>query len=392
MSLPVLFLVTAASVVAYAYAGYPGLVLLFTVRHPRARPAPEPPQWPMITITLPVHNEARVIAATLEQILAADYPTDRRQLLVISDASTDGTDQIVAAFAGRGVELLRLDARRGKTAAENAAGPYVRGSIVVNTDASVRIHPGALKALIAPFSDPSVGVASCADVSVGLDESRGDANLAESRYVGYEMWLRGIETQLASIVGASGCLYAIRTALHREYVPEALSRDFAAALVAWERGYRAVSVSQAICYVPRARSLHREYRRKLRTMTRGLETLWFKRGLLNPFRYGVFSWMLASHKLARWIVPWALVVMLGAGITLARASLLAQWGLGMIGLAIGAAILGWFWPGGVRMPGPIGALAYGLSGQVAALHAWVNVLRGELNPIWEPTRRERPPG
>ena len=110
----------------------------------------------------------------------------------------------------------------GKTAAENAAQGHLKGEIVVNTDASVRIKPDALKPLLAVFRDPAIGVASGRDVSVArMDDT---ANVGESGYVGYEMWIRRLETQVDGIVGASGCFYAIRSDLHRTLVPEALSR------------------------------------------------------------------------------------------------------------------------------------------------------------------------
>jgi hypothetical protein len=115
------------------------------------------------------------------------------------------------------------------------------------------------------------------------------------------MGIRALETRLGGISGASGCFYAIRRDLVDTTFPEELSRDFASPLRARQLGYRTVSVDEALCTVPRARSLQAEYKRKIRTMLRGLNTLWFLRSLLNPLRYGRFAWMLASHKFARWL-------------------------------------------------------------------------------------------
>src|SRR6185295_17003036 len=155
--LPTLVLVAAVSLCVYTYAGYPALLKLASLIRRKTRGG-EPSDWPSISIQLPAFNEAEVIAATLEGILALDYPADRRQILVVSDASTDATNQIVASFAHRGVELLCQPRRQGKTAAENAARPHLTGEIIINTDASVRIHPDALKHLVAALQDPSVGV------------------------------------------------------------------------------------------------------------------------------------------------------------------------------------------------------------------------------------------
>src|SRR5581483_2110910 len=206
----------------------------------------------------------------------------------------------------------------------------------------------------------------------------GAANPGEGGYVGYEMWLRALESDVAGIVGASGCFYAARAPLHREAVPEALSRDFAAALIARERGYRAVSVADAVCFVPRTASLVQEYRRKVRTMVRGMGTLRYKRRLLNPFRYGLFAWMLWSHKVCRWLVPWALLAALGVLAAAAATSPAARW----VGAAFGAGAAA----GGA--PAVVQLVAFALAGNLAALHAGLKAVRGELAPVWEPTRRE----
>ena len=379
-------LVVAASIglALYTYVGYPAILkALGLIRRPARMPSPV--AWPHISIMVPVYNEAAVIAGTLERILAAEYPLDRRQILVVSDASTDATHEIVSRFAGRGVELLRLPQRRGKTAAENAARQHLTGEIVITTDASVRIHPDALKHLAAAFADPSVGVASGRDVSVANVDA--PANAGEQTYVGYEMWVRGLETAVDGIVGASGCLYAIRAHLHMHDVPEALSRDFASALTARAHGFRAVSVPAALCYVPRGASLHQEYGRKVRTITRGIGTLLYKRALLNPFRTGLFAWMLFSHKVCRWLLPWALVLFAGALGALAFTSTWARVLLAVAGVALLLAAAGWVQAGRGRMSRIIALPAFVVAGNVAVLHAWLRVLGGRLAPVWEPTRR-----
>ena len=388
-SLPVVMLVVSLGLCVYAYVGYPAILTVLG----RFRRVPTPESsgaWPSISIVVPVHNEAAVIAETLERILAVDYPGERRQILVVSDASSDGTDEIVKGFAARGVELLRIPERGGKTAAENAARGHLTGEIIVNTDAAVRVDAVAVKHLVAAFSDPSVGVASARDVSVSSWNAA--ANPGEQAYVGYEMRVRDLETRVSGIVGASGCLYAIRRDLHLPFMPEHLSRDFGAALTARERGYRAVSVPAALCYVPRSLSPHREYRRKVRTMARGLRTLWHKRALLDPRRYGAFAWMLWSHKLCRWLVPWALLFATLALLALAWQGGTRGYGWAVVGLAaagvaaLGAGI-GWVWPTGRPMPRWIAMPTYAVSGTIAALQAWVTALGGRGTALWEPTRR-----
>ena len=377
---------SAAGVWVYAYAGYPAALWLRAAGRARRTAPVTGVELPYVTITIPVYNEAAAIADTLETVLAIDYPADRRQILVISDASTDETDRIVERFASRGVELVRMAERRGKTAAENAMRMTLRGEIIVNTDASVRIHRDAVRHLVAALADQSVGVASSRDVSVARIDAT--ANPGEGAYVGYEMWVRDLETRVDGIVGASGCLYAIRAELHREYLPEALSRDFAAALVARLHGFRSVSVPAALCYVPRGVSLHQEYRRKVRTMTRGLATLYHHRRLMNPFQYGTFAWMLLSHKLCRWILPWTVVAATAALMADARSSPLARLMLVAGAIVALVAAIGWNWPEQKRIPRAIAMPAFTLAGIVAGLHAWVRALTGRTAAVWEPTRRD----
>jgi len=388
MVVSVMVLLGCLGLCVYTYVGYPVLLQLLGSLGRRRRAQSPPREWPLVSITIPVHNEAEVIASTLERVLEVDYPVERRQILVVSDASSDQTDDIVSRFAPRGVELLRLPERRGKTTAENVARAHLRGDIIVNTDASVRIHPQALKALVTRFADPTVGVASGRDVSVTHGDPR--ANAGESAYVGYEMWVRDLETRVSGIVGASGCLYAVRAELHRQAVPGDLSRDFGSALLARRRGLRAVSVPEAVCFVPRGASLRQEYRRKVRTMARGLRTLWALRALLNPLRYGLFAWMLWSHKLCRWLVPWAALVALGAVGTLAPDT---PWTRVVLGATVGVVALagvGWWWPTKQRggIPGMFALPAYAVSGNIAALHAWLLAVSGVGTAVWEPTRRE----
>ena len=380
-------LAVALGVSLYPYVAYPALLKLLTLGR-RVPPAPQASaDWPFVSIMLPAYNEAAGIAHTIERLLSLDYPAERRQIVVVSDASTDATDDIVTRYAARGVELLRLPRRAGKTAAENAARSVLKGDIIVNTDASVRIHPQAIRALVVALRDPTVGVASGRDVSIArLD---GAANRGEGTYVGYEMWVRDLETRMSGIVGASGCLYAIRAELHRQFLPEDLSRDFAAALTARRHGLRAVSVPGATCFVPRGGTLQQEYRRKVRTMARGLRTLWHMRALLNLARYGTFAWMLLSHKLCRWLVPWALVGSLSAVTVLAAGDGL-RWAWALVAAAAGVvalALIGWHWPARRSVPRLLALPAYLVSGNLAALHAWVVALRGVRTAVWEPTRR-----
>lgn len=371
--------------VGYAYAVYPLLLAVLG----RLRPAPpepaDPIEWPLISITVPAYNEERSIGATIENLLAADYPADRRQILVVSDGSTDGTDAVVQGYAARGVELLRLPIRRGKTGAENAAAAAVRAEIIINTDASVRILPDAIKPLVRAFGDPTVGVASGRDVSVG--DVAAEGNRGESGYVGYEMSVRDLETRLGSIIGASGCYYGFRRAVYAPDFPDALSRDFASVLIARERGFRSVSVTAARCVVPRTVSLRAEFRRKVRTMARGLATLWYKRALLDGRRYGVFAFMLFSHKLCRWLVYLAVPPALVGLVVLAFSDRAAAVLLAVVALGAGIGLVALRTGDRRPLARPVALCGYLVGSITAGVLAWVTFFRRQRTPMWEPTRR-----
>jgi hypothetical protein len=278
-----------------------------------------------------------------------------------------------------------MPVRSGKTAVENAACSVIRGEIVVNSDASIRLHPGAVRRMVANLIDPAVGVASGRDVSVAGDRA---ANTVEAGYVGYEMRLRRLETESGGIVGASGCCYAIRADLHRIPIRSDLSRDFSAPLTARANGFRSVSVDDAVAFVPRTTSLRREYLRKVRTIARGMETLFRSRQMMDPMRYGSFAWKLISHKVCRWLVPLSAVPAAVGLLILARTQAWAAW-LTAAGLLVAiVAVTGAAWPESRRMPRLVGVVAFGVAANVAVIHAVIRVLNGRDDKVWEPTRRD----
>jgi glycosyltransferase involved in cell wall biosynthesis len=379
------FFAAAPLIIAiYAYVGYPLILWIVASIRPRGNSARNTAAWPSVTITLPVYNARSSIASTLGSLLELDYPRDRLQILVLSDASTDGTDDVVRAFADRGVELLRIPERRGKTAAENAALSASRGEILVNVDSTILIPAESLKKLVRVFDDPTIGVASGRDVSVGAIENQG--TIAESGYVGYEMWVRDLETRVGSIVGASGCFYGSRRYVHGRPLPPGLSWDFAAALVARKQGYRSVSVPEAVCIVPRSAQIRSELRRKVRTMARGLSTLFYHRALMNPLKYGGFALMLISHKLLRWLPYLLAPVALAALCILAVESVSARVLLGIISAGLVAGIIG------IRRRDstparPIALAAFVVAVFSAGFLAWWEALRRAQLATWEPTPR-----
>lgn len=373
---------------AFAFVVYPAVVWLWGRVQPQFELPPAPSSdadWPEITVLIVAYNEERRLKKTLDFALATDYPDERINVLVVSDCSNDGTDDLVLNYGDPRVRLFRMPERSGKPAGENAAGPYLKGDIVVSIDASILIPRDSLKPLVRALLDPSVGLASGRDVSVG-DESR-EGNKAESSYVGMEMTLRSWETRVHSIVGASGCFYANRKHLQTVQLPPELARDFAAASVARKHGYRAVSVDEAICLVPRTPTLKVEVRRKSRTMARGLATLLYLKEMMNPFKFGSYGFMMISHKLVRWLLfPAFLGWLIGPLFLIESAPYTLVLTLGMVvGLLLAWAVTRW--PEGKRLPRLVAFPGYIFISILAGWRAWVHLLLGEKAAVWEPTQR-----
>lgn len=378
-----ILLAIPVALVAYAYFVYPAI--LWVIARGRRPGTFSRSELPLVSIVVPAYNEATQIRGTIEALIGQDYPAHLRQILILSDASTDGTDQIVDEYREQGVELLRMPSRSGKTAAENASCALLRGQIVINSDASVRLHQSAVRRLVETMADPRIGVASTRDVSVS--RSGGSANVTEAGYVDYEMRVRALETQTGGIVGASGSGYAILAHLHRIPVRQDLSRDFSAALTARTHGFAAVSVDDAICFVPRTTSLRAEYKRKVRTIARGAETLLFQRHLLDATHYGLFSWKLLSHKVARWLVPPSAIPGAIGLVMLASTRALAGVTIAIMLAGILVALLGARWPEARPMPRPLSIFTFAVAANTAVIHALLRVLFGFDDHVWEPTRR-----
>lgn len=375
---------------AYAFVVYPAVVWAWSRLRPPFVLPPEPDEWPTVTILIVAYNEQTRLRPTIQKALATDYPADRIDVLVVSDASTDGTDDLVKRYGDDRVKLLRMPERKGKAAGENASSKVATGEIVVSIDASILIPNGSLKPLVRALLNPEVGLASGRDISVG-DASR-EGNQAESSYVGLEMQLRHLETRVHSIVGASGCFYAVRRALHMVQLPESMSRDFAAASTARAHGYRAVSVDEATCLVPRTLTLKAELRRKSRTMGRGLDTLFFLRGMMNPFRYPSFAFMMISHKLLRWLLfPAFLGWLIGPLFLASSAPVTLVLTLGML-VGLGLGVLSARWPDNRRLPKIVAFPGYIFVSIMAGWKAWWHVIKRDKSATWEPTQRPQPVG
>jgi cellulose synthase/poly-beta-1,6-N-acetylglucosamine synthase-like glycosyltransferase len=286
------------AVILYVYAGYPALLaLLRTLGVGRSVAVGD--YEPRVSLMISAFNEADVIAAKIRNSLALDYPRAKLEIIVISDASDDGTDAIVREFQGEGVRLLRMEERGGKTLGLNAGVRAAGGEIVVYSDANALYLPDAVRRKLRNFADPDVGAVVGESTYAS---ATGGAQQSESLYWKYETAIKRLESGIGSVVGGDGAIYAIRRTLYRDLRADALS-DFVNPMQIVMAGRRCIYEPLARSVEEAAESFDKEFRRKVRIVNRAWRATWSVPSLLNPLRFGWFSVQLLSHKLLRWLMP-----------------------------------------------------------------------------------------
>jgi len=284
----------------YTVALYP--LLLHWAARRRGRAVHRAPVRKSVSLIMAVHNGAPWMRAKLESILRLDYPRELLEVLVVSDGSTDGTDEIAAEFAAEGVKLLRA-ARGGKATALNAGMAQATGEVLLFTDVRQRLDPAALKNLVACFADPSVGVVSGELI---LIETGREGESGTNAYWRYEKWIRKNLSRLDSLFGATGACYAIRRELAAPLPKGTLLDDVHLPLKAFFQGYRLIFEESARVYDYPA-PMRSEFRRKLRTLAGNYQLLAAFPELLGPRNR---MWLhFLSTKVARLMMPWALLAM-----------------------------------------------------------------------------------
>jgi cellulose synthase/poly-beta-1,6-N-acetylglucosamine synthase-like glycosyltransferase len=306
---------SSVALVAYVYAGYPLALLILARRRDGGAAGGADVVLPSVTLIVSVYNEEDCIAAKLDNCLKLDYPDELLEIIVVSDASDDATDSIVSGYSVKGVRLLRMEQRGGKTRGLNDGVENACGELVVFSDANAMYRPDAITALVAPFVDPRIGAVIGESSYVEPDS---DAGRSESLYWRYETAIKVLESRLGSVVGGDGAIYAIRRSLYKPMKADALS-DFLNPLQIVEAGYRCVYEPRALSLEDTAGDFEKEFMRKVRIVNRAWRALMTMKGLLNPFRHGRFSWQLISHKLLRWLVPSFLLLIFVINILLLQA-------------------------------------------------------------------------
>ncbi len=305
---------TSIMLVVYVYLGYPGFACILGKLMRRHVHCAEPgSNLPTITIIIPAFNEASVIVETVNNKLQSDYPADKINVIVVSDQSEDGTDDLVLGIDDERVTLLRQSTRAGKTSALNRAIPQATGEIIVFSDANSLYAKDTLQLLVSPFADPDVGYVTGRMVYKAADGSLSGQGC--SAYMAYENRLRSCETKLGSIVGVDGGVDATRRSIYVPMKDDQLP-DFVQPLQVREQGLRVVYEARALLYEDALIEVGDEFRMRVRVGLRAFHALNDKSALLNPFKFGMYSWQLFSHKVLRYLVPFFMLIALVSNLPL----------------------------------------------------------------------------
>jgi cellulose synthase/poly-beta-1,6-N-acetylglucosamine synthase-like glycosyltransferase len=293
--------------ISYVYAGYP--LLLIVWRFLAAKRVAKGAVEPFVSLVLAAHNERNTIAEKLTNCLALDYPRERLQIIVSLDGPTDGTEQIARQYVDSGVEVLHCRQHQGKAAAINRAMGMAEGEVIVFVDARQWIERTAVRELVANFQDRSVGAVSgelilTDSASSGSDQSADSVGL----YWRYEKRLRALESDIHSMMGATGALYAIRRSLVRPLPQDTILDDVAIPMNAVLAGKRVVFDSAARVYDRLVSCAEEEFRRKVRTLMGNYQLLFRMPALLLPWRNPIFV-QFVSHKVARLLAPYCFVAL-----------------------------------------------------------------------------------
>jgi glycosyltransferase involved in cell wall biosynthesis len=383
MTFVLLVTLLCLAVPVYVYFGYPALLWILTrglpnITHRRGE------HQPSVALIISCYNEVEVIREKLQNALELNYPQELLQIIVVSDGSDDGTDEVVKAFSDKRITLIRQEGRLGKTMGINLAMEQVQADITVFSDANAMYASDAISKLVRNFADLDVGYVVGAALYTDGDQGASARN--ENLYWRYELAIKAMESRLHSVVGGDGAIYAIRSNLWEPLQQQDIN-DFVNPLQIIAKGYRGVFDADACCFEETAGDFDREVARKERIVNRSIRGLMRVGQVMNPARTGAFAFEVISHKLLRWLIPLFLLVGVAGSVILAFA------GYGFFQLiTLGAmvilalALIGHLSGNRNQLPTWVATPYYFVMVNGYAVRGIVKALRGQTQVTWNSAR------
>ncbi|MBC7428220.1 MAG: glycosyltransferase family 2 protein [Bacteriovorax sp.] len=365
----------------YSYLGYP-LTLLFFSFFSRHKILKNDQHLPEVSLLIAAYNEEDTISEKIKNSLELTYPKDKIEIVVVSDGSTDKTDEIVKSFKNSGIRLFRVEGRVGKTEARNQAVQAMRKEIIVFSDATAIYEKDAIQKLVRNFSDPTVGM-----VSGNLkyfDKGHGSMGLATKLYWNYEKMIKKAQSKLFTLTGAVGCINAFRRNLYH-VLPPNIIEDFTEPLMIVAQDYRIVYEEEAVSYERTTQKPSQEFSMRVRVIRGGMKGLIYAFRRLTFKKHSFVLFQLFGHKVLRWLMPIFLFILFVVNLIsfimnhnlIADVLMIAQF------LCYAAALLGMLW----KPPGILGKMisipTYFVIVNAASLKALYLTLTTDLEATWE---------
>lgn len=323
-------------IICYVYFGYPFIISLIAAINKKTVQQNESYE-PIVSLIIAAYNEEDVIEEKIKNSLTLDYPNNKLEIIIFSDASTDRTNEIVELHRDRGIKLIQLSDRKGKTVGQNLAVEQAKGDIIIFSDANAIYRKDAVRKIVRNFYDQSIGCV-CGEL-IYYNEDKSLIGDAENVYWDYEKFIKRQENRAASILGANGSIYAVRADLFVP-LPEEIISDFIEPFKIIEQDFRVIYEPEALSYEQSTTNFIDEYHRKKRIINRSFYSLLYYKTFLNPVKYPLLSFQLISHKLLRWLIPTYLPIIFVVNLFLLN-SLFFQFTLGMQVIFYATALLGY---------------------------------------------------
>lgn len=373
--------------VIYTYALYPVVVIILAKRSARHVNKTDAPFSPFVSVVVAVKNEEINIEKRLKNLIEQSYPSDNYEIIVVSDGSSDRTNQLVKEYSDGNeksghvlpaITLISVENSQGKPNAINLGIKAAKGDIIVMSDSRQRFELNVIEVLVSNFTDPSIGAVS--GELCFLEDEESDVQAQMGAYWKYEKMIRKSEAAFSSVVGVTGAIYAIRKAVYKPIKPETLIDDVLIPMRVVMLGYRVIFDDNAIAYDIVSKNSSQEWQRKVRTIAGNWQLINLMPALYSPMSNPLF-FQFISHKVFRTLVPFCLPMLLLLSVTLEGGffsfCLIVQL------LGYGLALLGHL-STSLRNNKIIGFTYFFVVLNLAAVNGFWVWVTGRCNEIWRP--------
>ncbi|MEO5563759.1 MAG: glycosyltransferase family 2 protein [Chitinophagaceae bacterium] len=346
-------------------------------------------EWPPVTIIIAAYNEAPILPQKLENTLAIDYPSDKLHIVFVTDGSTDGSDKIIADY--KGVKLSHQREREGKLAAITRVMRGVETPFVLFSDANTMLNKECVRKIMLHYNDPATGGVA-GEKKIASSQERSAIGEAEGLYWQYESFMKKLDADFNTVVGAAGELFSIRTELFDPPGKNFLLDDFVISMKVCLKGYKINYEPGAFATEFPSASLHEEAKRKIRISAGAYQTIGYLKECLNFFKHPLLSFQYISRRLLRWVFcPLMLVLALVMNLLIVTddtSHIFYSWFLYVQLFFYALAFIGWLQLLSGRSIGIVAVPFYFLFMNYCLVRGFIRFLKKDQSVLWEKSLRE----